>query len=89
MAMGGSMTDTTQASTRYTPSTRAPRSQAGALSQANSSPSRSPAQNRAAERSREGTLAPAMVSHSTPASSRSISGKKPASTSRIAATPTA
>ena len=54
MAMGGSMTLITQASTRYTPSTRAPWSHSGAPSQTNSSLSRSWIQNRPSDSRAEG-----------------------------------
>ena len=74
MAMGGSITDTTQATVRYTPSTRAPVSHQGAPSPS-SSPRRGSCQPISSrERSSEGTLAPTMVSHSTPASRASITG---------------
>ena len=74
MAMGGSITDTTQASTRYTPSTRAPWSQSGAFRAAKRPVSRSWPQNRASERRAEGTLAPSMVSHKMPVRRRSMTG---------------
>ena len=74
MAMGGSMTLTTQASTRYTPSTRAPWSQAGAWRYVNRSLSRSCTQNRPSASSWEGTLAPLMVIQNTAASSSSMTG---------------
>ena len=74
MAMGGSITDTTHATVRYTPSTRAPVSHQGArrVSQMPRRGSCHPMSR--PERSREGTLAPAMVSHNTRAKSPSITG---------------
>ena len=72
MAMGGSITATTQAVTRYTPSNSIPVSQAGASaiqprrtasSRANSPVSRA-----------DGPLAPATVSHTTTPSSSSMRG---------------
>ena len=75
MAMGGSITDTTQAGTRYTPFTRksanfpfmptAPRS----LKISSSSPKRK------SLKISEGTFAPLIVSQNTKASSTAITGK--------------
>ncbi len=72
MAMGGSITATTQAVTRYTPSSTTPDSQAGAgaIQPSSASPSRA---NRAVSRA-EGPLAPATVSHTTSPNSSSIRG---------------
>ena len=51
MAIGGSITETTQASTRYTPSTRAPWTHSGAFQAVKSAVSRSWTQNRPSDRS--------------------------------------
>ena len=75
IAMGGSITDTTHASTRYTPSTSRPFTHTGAPAQAIAPPSRSPTQNKPSAKSWDGTFAPVIVSQNTPRSSRSMSGK--------------
>lgn len=72
MAMGGSITDTTQAVTRYIPSTSRADSHPGA-------PSRTPVSqipnwSNRADSQADGPFAPATVSHSTTPSSSTISG---------------
>lgn len=74
IAIGGSITDTTQATVRYIPSTSAPSSHQGALA-ACRAPRRGSCQPISSlESSSDGTFAPTMVSHSTPASRSSIAG---------------
>ena len=72
MAIGGSITATTQAVTRYTPSSSTPRSQAGAG--ASHPSSASPTRAKRAVSRAEGPLAPATVSHTTSPNSSSIRG---------------
>ncbi len=72
MAMGGSITATTQAVTRYIPSSSRPASHAGApVSQFSSTP---PRRAKSWVSRAEGMLAPATVSHTTSPNSSSIRG---------------
>ena len=74
MAIGGSITDTTQASTWKQPSTSSPWSQAGAWSATKSWCSCSSTQNRKVDSHWDGIFAPAMVIQNTSARSSSITG---------------
>ena len=72
MAMGGSITDTTQVVTPYTPSSRKAR-RAGSQPLIHAS-NCCPSQSKPWDSRDEGKLAPATVSHITPARSTSIRG---------------
>ena len=74
MAMGGSMTETTHASVRYTPRISASRSSAGTPAAAAQDRSLSCRPNSSAESAAEGRFAPSSVSQSTSASSASMAG---------------
>lgn len=73
-AMGGSMTETTHASVRYSPETSSPWSQAGACSFSKSSVNRFCMANKIPPSQSESTLAPQMVIQKIMASMKSIRG---------------
>ena len=74
MAIGGSITATTHASVRNIPSTSSPCSQTGACSCVSSAQNRPCAQPNSRDSHSDGAFAPAIVSHSTPASPSSMMG---------------